>query len=254
MEKWVFTGVSGCGRIEFLREIQEALSGKGVRAKIHDLGMIIRKVCRDNNIEFDDAKILDVEASTLRLARALALKELDAEILKDTASVLHLIGVHLTFRWKGRIIPGFTVKEIATLHPNGFVNVVDNIESIHDAISTNPKWSSETRIPDFEEIQYWLMEEEFVTEMLAELVNCPMYLVARKHSIQNISQLFVDKKKKIYLSYPITAIRDSNPGVLKDIQGKYLEMLQELFIVFNPLDIEDHYCPTVEIRNSRNGL
>ena len=75
--------------------------------------------------------------------------------------------------------------------------------------------------------------------MLGEMTNTPVFLVARKHNIDNISDLFLTEKKKLYLSYPITAIKDSNPEILEEIQGEILTKLQEEFIVFNPLSIED---------------
>lgn len=238
MQKWIFTGISGCGRIEFLEEIKDSLLKKNIKVRTHDLGRIIRAVCKDNRIELDDAKILDIDASALRLARALALQKLETDILKDLQTAIHLIGVHLTFKWKGRLIPGFTIKEITSLDPDGFVNVVNNIKDIHSTISTNPKWSK-VPVPNLEEVQYWLMEEEFVTRMLAELVNKPVFLVARNHKISNIIDLFYTNKKRVYLSYPITAIKDDDPQLLDKIQGEILNKLEELFVVFNPLAIED---------------
>ncbi|MBI5856834.1 MAG: AAA family ATPase [Sphingobacteriales bacterium] len=238
MKKWIFTGISGSGRVELVEEIKGILLNKGVTVRTYDLGSMIREVCHQNKIEFDDEKILDMDGRTLKLARALALQQLDTEILKDNQTELHLIGVHLTFKWKGRLIPGFTLKEISSLDPDGFINVVDNVEDMFNSITKNPKWQKVPR-PDLEEIQYWLMEEEFITKMLGELTNKPVYILARKHNIDNASDLFLTTKKKIYLSYPITAIRDSNPEVLNQIQGEYLAKLQENFIVFNPLSIED---------------
>lgn len=238
MKKWIITGISGSGRVEFLEEIKNNLLQKGFAVRTHDLGSIIRTVCKDQKIEFDDEKILDIDAATLRLARALAIQQIETEILKDKETKLHLIGVHLTFKWKGRLISGFSLKEIISLNPDGFINVVDNVLDISKSININPKWQNVPK-PDVEEIQYWLMEEEFITNLLGEMINSPVFLVARKHNIDNISDLFLTNKKKIYLSYPITAIKDSKPELLKEIQGKILNRLQENFIVFNPLSIED---------------
>jgi len=195
-------------------------------------------MCREQNIEFNEQKILDIDAEKLRLVRALAIKELNTVLLRESDAHLHLIGVHLTFRWKSRLIPGFTVTEMMSLKPDGFLNVIDNVEDIFNSISINPKWQNASR-PDIEEIQYWLMEEEFITKILGEITNSPVYLVSRKHNIENISQLFLSNRKKLYLSYPITAIKDDNPEILTRIQGEILDKIEEDFIVFNPLAIED---------------
>lgn len=84
-----------------------------------------------------------------------------------------------------------------------------------------------------------MIEEEFVTEVLADVLGKPLFLVARRHHPSNISDLFFSDKKKIYLSYPITAVKDDNPNLLGQIQGEILEELEKLFVVFNPLAIED---------------
>ena len=41
------------------------------------------------------------------------------------------------------------------------------------------------------------------------------------------------------MSYPITAIKESDPELLKRIQGEILSELEESFVVFNPLSIKD---------------
>ena len=94
-------------------------------------------------------------------------------------------------------------------------------------------------MPNPESTQEWLIEEEFTTEVLAEVLNVPMYLVAKKHNIENLSELFINDKKKIYLSYPITAVKDDNPDFLAKIQNDIIPILESLFVVFNPLAIED---------------
>jgi hypothetical protein len=43
----------------------------------------------------------------------------------------------------------------------------------------------------------------------------------------------------VYLSYPITEIREENPELLEKIQGPILQRLEKLFVVFNPLSIQD---------------
>jgi hypothetical protein len=84
-----------------------------------------------------------------------------------------------------------------------------------------------------------MMVEEFITEVLAEVVGKEIYLLARNHSIPNLADLFLTDKKKIYLSYPITAVEKSDPALLEEIQGPILSWLESLFVVFNPMSVED---------------
>jgi len=238
MEKWVVTGISGSGRIEFLEELKEYAESQGRKVEVHDVGHLISEECDNLGIELKDDKILDVDRNLLSSLRSNALKEVENRILKSTEVDLHLIGIHALFRWKHRIIPGISFSDILTIEPDGFMNVVHNVEEIITANKENPKWDEET-LPGGDETQAWLMEEEFVTQVLANVTKNPMYLVARNQDKANIYDLFFTEKEKIYLSYPITAVKENSPELLDKIQGEIFEQLKEEFIVFNPLDIED---------------
>jgi hypothetical protein len=92
---------------------------------------------------------------------------------------------------------------------------------------------------DEEEINYWLQEEEFISNVLADINDIPFYVIGKKHHINNLADLFFSTRPSIYLSYPITAIQKENPELIKVIENEYLPKLEEKFIVFNPLVIKD---------------
>ncbi len=238
MEKWIITGISGCGRIEKLNEIKSIGETMGKKICVHDVGDLIFNECKKRNIPISDNRILDMDQNQLKLLRTLAIKTVENEILKSKDIDLHLIGTHATFRWKNRLIPGISYQDVLDIKPNGFMNIVQNVQEIFTCNKKNPKWEDQN-LPDIDETQNWLMEEEFVTEVLSSVMNVPMYIVARDHKNQNLLDLFFTTKKKIYLSYPITAVRDSAPELLDKIQGSILTELEKLFIVFNPLTIKD---------------
>ena len=47
MKKWIFTGISGSGRIEFVEEIKRVLVERDIKVKTHDMGILIREVCKE---------------------------------------------------------------------------------------------------------------------------------------------------------------------------------------------------------------
>lgn len=243
MQMWIVTGVSGSGRIELLNELAEYCKSQGRIVLVHDVGAMITEEAKRQKLQFADDKILDVDASLLRALRASVVKEVRVRILESPTADLHLIGVHACFWWKKRLIPGISFVDIKDLRPDGLINVIDDVRAVHKVNSRNPKWDA-TSLPDLERTQDWMIEEEFITEVLAEVQSKPMYLVARNHKISNLADLFFSSKKRIYLSYPITAVRKENPGLLTQIQGDILNELESLFVVFNPLAIED--MPLVE--------
>jgi adenylate kinase len=246
MKKWIFTGVSGSGRIELLEEIKEEAASRGFEVQVYDVGDLIRQEAIRNQIPIIDELILDMDRSQLRLLRSSALKNVELEISKSPEGVLHLIGVHATFKWKGRLIPGIAFQDIVSMHPDGFVNVVRNLDDVYETNRLNTKWDENT-LPDLTETQDWIIIEEFVTEVLAEVSQRKMYLVARDHNITNLADLFLTDKKKLYLSYPITAVEKENPDLLERIHNEILPRLEELFVVFNPMSVEDMPLTSAEI-------
>jgi len=241
MEKWIATGVSGCGRIDLLKELCDCAKTIGKTIIIHDVAELIQQECQKNKVPFSDQRILDLDRNLLKFLRVAALKEANARILKQPDVDIHLIGVHAMFRWKNRLIPGISYSDLLEIRPDGFLNVVDDVRTIFSTNSMNPKWDKFTipGIPGIKETMQWMQEEEFITELLADVLDKPMFLVARQHNPSNLADLFFTKKKKVYLSYPITAVRDENPELLKRIQGSILKELEKKFVVFNPLAIKD---------------
>ena len=238
MQVWIVTGVSGSGRIELLKELAVHCESNGKKVLVHDVGELMAAEASRQRLQFVDDKILDVDAALLRTLRAAVIKEVRVRLCEHPDADLHLIGIHACFRWKERLIPGISFIDIGDLRPDGFINVVDDVKAVHAHNSTNPKWDSST-LPGLEHTQDWMIEEEFITEVLAEVRSKPMYLVAREHSVANLADLFFTDKKKIYLSYPITAVQEESPELLARIQGEILSDLERLFVVFNPLTIED---------------
>ncbi len=245
MELWVATGVSGCGRIELLNELSSLLKARGKSVAVHDVGALIQAECRRNRLPYTDQRILDLDPALLRSLRSSALKSVRLAVLSGPATDFHLVGIHATFRWKHRIIPGIAYSDVLALNPSGMLNIVHDLAAVIEDNQQNPKWAA-GQTPTPIETQAWMMEEELVTEVLADVIDRPMLIVSRRHHAENLADLFSTKKRRVYLSYPITAIRDENPSLLEQIQGPVLDALEKLFVVFDPLTVSDMKLVTAE--------
>ena len=239
MQKWIVTGISGSERIELLNELKDYIENNSdKRVGVYDVGDLIKVECKKNKKPLIDERILDIDRSLLNCLRSCAIREIQMSLMKNNNIEAHFIGIHATFRWKNRIIPGILYKDLCSLKPTGLINIHRDVKDICAANKKNTKWDEDT-LPDLKETQEWMMEEEFVTEVLADVLEVPIYLISRKHNLSNLADLFLSNKKKIYLSYPITEIQEENPKLLAEIQGPILKKLQDLFVVFNPLSIKD---------------
>ena len=249
---WIVTGVSGSGRIEMLNEIKSFAEGKGKVVKVIDAGRVIKQKAKENRIRFVEDKILNMDQEKLSLLRALAIQTIVAEIAGDTESDIIFIGMHALFFWRGKLIPGVSYSDLLSLKPNGILNVVDDVITIQKINEKNPKWAM-GECPSPASLQRWMMEEELLSDIYANIKGVPMYVLARNQKTENLFSFFFENKKRIYLSFPITAIRDEQE-LLDKIQKEYKPKLEELFFVFNPLDIKDKTHVSMKVKEVKGFL
>ena len=237
MKSYLFTGISGCGRIELLEDLQEEMAKRGKTAMVLDVGKMIFEAAKEIKIIVSEKKIMDIDRHLLESLRRIAILRANNLIRQSTADII-LIGVHATFRWRGRLINGVNFQDLKELPIDGILNIVDDVSTIVEVNRQNPKYE-DVPIPDATEMNNWLMEEEFVSFLLSEILGIPVFLVGRNHTVNNLADLILVDKPKIYLSYPVTAIKEQHPHFLDDIKSQYLPQLEDRFIVFNPLVIQD---------------
>ena len=180
---------------------------------------------------------MNLDKTTLSLLRALAIQSINHEISLDNESDMVFIGMHALFLWKERLIPGVSYSDLLSVKLDGIITVVDDVITIQKVNAENPKWK-EGGLPSPVSLQRWMREEELLSDVFASIKGVRMYVLAKNQKIENLYRFFFEEKKRIYLSYPITAIRE-DPETLDTIQTKYKSKLEEMFYVFNPLDILD---------------
>ena len=225
----ICTGISCSGRKELMADFEALCREKNVRIGFFNVGDFMRRAAAEAGVRFTE-KVLDSDPAVLSLARRSAFHE----IANRASEYEHaFIGLHSCFRWRGRLIEGISFRDIREFPGDVFVNVVDDLADIANRMTPNPQWTGMRR----EEINVWLDEEEFLTKQMATLGNKLHYTVARRHHLENFYDLLFSDKRKFYLSYPITLLRD-DADHLNKIHAFGSKMRKD-FIVFDPLDIKD---------------
>ena len=215
---WLVTGISGSGRIEFLNELRDYANSQGKKVTVIDVGEKIRQKAIENNISFVADRILNLDRISLSLLRALAIQTIIQDISRDDTSEIIFIGMHALFYWRGKLIPGVSYSDLNSIKLDGVITVVDDVITICKNNLNNPKYADGS-LPSPESFQRWMMEEELLSDVFASIKGVPMFVLAKKHRIENLYSLFFGDKKRIYLSFPITAIRDR-----QDILNKILKL------------------------------
>lgn len=211
-------------------EFKALCRDKGIRIGFFNVGDFMHNAAAASGIQFTD-KVLDSDPAVLSLARRSAFYEI-ANIAHDYDHTF--VGLHACFRWNGKLVEGVSFKDMQGFPGDVFVNVVDNLADIAQRIEDNPQWVGMRR----DEINVWLDEEEFLTKQFANLKEKSHYTVARQHNLENFYDLLFSKKKKFYLSYPITLLRQDAPDQIQSIR-EFGSKMRNNFIIFDPLDIAD---------------
>ncbi len=226
----ICTGISCSGRKELMGEFAALCRGKGKQIGFFNVGDFMGSAAAASGVQFTD-KVLDSDPAVLSLARRSAFYEI-ANTAHDYEHTF--VGLHACFRWNGKLVEGISFRDMEHFPADVFINVVDNLADIAHRMEDNPQWTGMRR----DEINVWLDEEEFLTKQLANLKGKIHYTVARQHDLGNFYDLLFSKKKKFYLSYPITLIRKEAPDQIESIRSFGSKMQQD-FIIFDPLCIGD---------------
>lgn len=240
---WLITGISGTNRKELFDEIKKEMEKRNPSKKVYnyDIGYYMDKEAKRLGFQISPINILNVDGNLLESIRSLALKEVMSDIKKhENEDAICFVGIHALFRWKNRLIPGVSYYDLGDpdFELTGVVNVIDNLSSIIERNRNNPVRANAGLLSAVE-TQEWMSEEELLSKTIADIKKCPFYILANNHRIGNIIDFFGGEKKRIYLSYPITAIRNDNPQNLETFQNKTVPLLEKNFVVYNPLAITD---------------
>lgn len=229
----LFTGISGSERGDVARDVAAYCTAHGYNVGVYDVGRTIFEIIEEQKLSISDGRILDVDPNLLKALRVAACERL---LRRLEAHENAFISLHLTFRWRNQLLPGFNFSDIVKLAPDVYVNVVDNLQEIHERIQRSKEWE---RKPTLNELNIWLDEEEFITRTLADFQQKPCWVIARDHYVDNLAKLlFEPQRQKMYLSYPITTIRKEKPELVTTIRT-FGRQLTERFVVFDPLHIKD---------------
>jgi hypothetical protein len=233
------TGISGSGTYEKLEEVASEVvkcGGDGHPVKVHDVGSLMRKHAYqdDPNVGWD--RILDASPRVLRLLRALAFQEISSEVA-SSPDILHMIDLHLCFRWKAYLTKGFEPSIINFFIPRVrcFINVVEDLATIQERLD-HTAWGKREIL----ELLVWRDEELLLTDMFAGVCgHVDAFAVASGEPPSVIERLiWHPEQRKVYLSFPITAIKDEK-GLLEEISG-FRDRLREFLVVFDPYACRDY--------------
>ena len=241
----VVTGQVGVDKGPYL----EALKAEALR---HGLDLEICHVGRMMYAEAPDVpagRILNLPITRLNALRRAVFKE----ILRTADRHKHVIvNTHATFRWKHGLFAAFDFDQIKALKADLYITLVDNVEAVHQRLLRDHEIDHTLK-----DVMVWREEEVLATEIIANILkgHGHFFMLSRgrlKPTMWTLHRLlFEPKRKKAYLSFPMSHVMDL-PQTLAEIE-QFKRTLEEHFTCFDPADVDEVALHSMALQALQDG-
>lgn len=239
MRTVVVTGVSGSGRIEYLRQVQALAKERNNRLQIIDMWQVMREL---SGGQANEATILNWTAQRVQLLDQ-AYNEVASRLNKIRTDANNgrqavAVATHAVFYWRSIYIEAFPEHLLELLSPDCFVTVAHNIKDIHQSLEADPH----KRFPDISlmDILHWRDREIGDSSRWAQRLRKPHFVVARAEPAQTLHDLiFRPDAKRLYISYPMSYVSETQMKGARRLAGR---LRRKGYVVFDPGSVDDaHY-------------
>jgi hypothetical protein len=230
------TGIAGSNAAAILREVAREAKDDGHAVRVHDIGELMKHHAEHDQTGVEWDRILDVSPRFLRLLRALAFADVE-RVIADYPECLHIVDIHLCFRWYAYLAPGFRPYLIRAFMPHVrlLVNIIQDLDVVQKHLE-GTAWG----VRPILELLFWRDEERFLTDVYAGMCGgVTSYAVSAAEPPSVIERLiWHPQMKQVYLSFPMTAIQKDME--LKQEIVDFRDEIRGFLIVFDPASCLDY--------------
>src|SRR3989339_821226 len=138
------TGISGCGRKEYLDKLKKLCGKQNKKIKIYNVGDIMFEIAKNNSIHITHEKVLDTPQPTLNALRAAVFERILGQINQDLEkNDIVIINVHTVFFWKDYWLSAYNVQYIRKFNPDMFINFIDSADKILERLQRKGQWKNQ---------------------------------------------------------------------------------------------------------------
>ncbi len=234
------SGISGSGRSDAVKDLEKYIEKNYPKKKlvVMNTNRMMFAAAKEMGMDVKREKMLDLSPPTLQALRSTVfegiIREVE-ELEKSKQDIAIIINTHATFRWREHLVQGWDFFHLTKLKPDIFITVINVINDIFETLEANPLWGGmNNRL----QLGIWQEEEAFTTKLMAEILKKPFYIVARRQPPETLYRLIFEHEvsEKVYLSYPMTHIKDDSKK--KEIENLAIELRNLGFVVFDPGTME----------------
>jgi hypothetical protein len=227
----------------YIQAMKDLADQQGEEVEVFHIGDMMYAEGRD----IRPGRILDLPWSRLQSLRRAAFKDIIAQS-RETRNLV--VNTHATFRWRHGLFAAFDFDQIEALEADVFICLVDNVEVVHDRLHAEHVVDATLK-----DCMVWREEEILATEMLAQALHKPFYILSRgRHEATSRTMfrlLTRHDMKKVYPSFPMSHVVDM-PDVLAEID-RFRAALADHFITFDPADVDEKLLLERAIEAARSG-
>jgi len=230
----VTTGISGCGRKEYLRCWEEYARDRDKKVKVFHVGEMMLKHAQEMSLNLKGANILNADRDLLDVLRSAVFKGVLAEMSANTAGYdAFVVCIHAYFYWHKHYISALD-KFLYQFSPDLYITFMDDQRNIIQRLQERQQWQDE-RLTEGKILEWQGLEIES-TSAFADMANKPFFAVPTKPAPSLLYRLiFHPEIEPVYSAMPISHLTDPKDREMID---KFIEKLDNYFVVFNPLSIE----------------
>ena len=229
------SGISGTNIERFLDKVFKKSLLHGDNLVRHDIGELMYNKASSEHPDMKWEHMLDMNSVALNFLRSGTFDQTMNRVLAEPDKI-HIIDMHLCFRWKNHLTSGFSPQIIKPFIPfvRFFVNLVEDVHTVQNTLKKT-EWEK-TELP---ELLIWKDEEFFLSEIFANICDVPVYQLSVKEPFELLWNIIMKPEmKKAYLSFPITKIR-KDKELLQEIDT-FRDEVREFLVAFNPFSSKEY--------------
>jgi adenylate kinase len=242
----VVTGMVGLNKKSYLEAVCQFAERNGKPVELRSVGDMMYAEAPD----IPPGKILDISLKRLHSLRRSVFKDI---IIRASQVPNLIVNTHATFRWRHGLFPAVDFDQMRQLNADMYICLIDGVVAMH--LRLLEQHAIEHSLKD---LIVWREEEIISTEMLCKGINdqVPFYCLALgsdEPTVDTFYRLAFERdRKRAYLSFPMTAVARLQ-SVTQEI-GEFRKRIKELFICFDPGDLEEAHLPVVAREAHKQGL
>lgn len=242
----VVTGMVGLNKKSYLEAVCQFAQQNGKQVDLCSVGDMMYAEAPD----VPPGKILDISLKRLASLRRSVFKDI---IIRARQAPHLIVNTHATFRWRHGLFPAVDFDQMRQLNADMYICLVDGVVAMHRRLVD--QHAVEHSLKD---LIVWREEEIISTEMLCKGINdkVPFFCMAvgsEEPTVDTFYRLaFERNRKKAYLSFPMTAVARLQ-NVMQEI-GEFRRQMKDMFVCFDPGDLEESHLPTVARQARQQGL